>query len=144
MAKIRLVNRLLCYLAVLLVLSSLLLAELPFWQAFLFALFVFLAYLVYSYTGLANQIISRSCYPFTSEEIWEFLADNAISYQEIWGEKELSNEIEELAEGGSRVGVCKPSVNGKLKTPEDAYFCMHRKGADYIILGRFVCQRLSR
>lgn|GEM_PF-5325386 len=141
MTKISLVKKLLCILAVLLVLSSLLLAELPFWQAFLFALFVFLCYLVYSYARLANQLIRRSCAPFTSEEIWEFLADNEISYHEVWDDKELSKEIEELAEGGKKVVFCTFSPDGKLKTPEECYRYMQEMGADSIIFGRFVCRR---
>jgi len=138
--EIRLVHEIMCYLAVLLVLCSFLYAKLPAWQVLAFFLFSLLAYLVYRYALVVNRISNRisetTCLPFTSEEIWQFLAQNGIKYHEIWDEKELA---EILSEGNCL--VCNPKLNGKHRTPEEAYSYMQKQEADRIIIGRFVCER---
>lgn len=136
MVKIKLVHEILRYLAMLLVFCTFLYAKVPGWQVLAFFLFVLLSYLVYKYAGVVDKVIETTCLPFTSEEIWQFLAENEIKYCEIWEDKELGKIISE----GS-VLVCKPELNGKHKTPQDAYSYMQKQGVDKIIIGRFVCER---
>ena len=123
--------------AMLLVLCSFLYKFLPAWQVISFALFFLLVYLVYIYAKSEAKIIRRTCLPFTSEEIWQFLAQNEIKYSEMWENNELGNIISQ----GGVVGICQFSCNGNEKTPGGAYSYMHKRGSDSIILGRFDCER---
>jgi hypothetical protein len=124
-------------LAVLLVLSSFIYAKMPGWQVLSFFLFVLLTYLVYRYARVVSQVLETTCLPFTSEEIWQFLAENEIQYYEMWEGKEPDNLISQ----GFVVGICQFSMEGTKKTPADAYFYMAGRGAEKIIIGRFVCER---
>lgn len=119
------------------VLCSLLYAILPLWQLISFALFFLLVFLVYLYAKTEIKTIRRTCLPFTSEEIWQFLAENGIEYSEIWE----GNELDKLISQGFVVGICRFTAEGREKTPAAAYSFMYKRGAGKIILGRFVCER---